>query len=112
MEKMIASTQLAALDHNNNVNRDQKYKVKEEPQFCVAYSKANKRFVAKAVKNERNYDYIKEIVTEIIKRSAEETKATRKKRLKRQSTLQIAPLERPSREEVIQKSTSFKQIKL
>lgn len=60
MEKMIAGTQLAILDHNNNVNREQKYSIDEEgakiPLFKIAYSKPNRRYGAKIIKEDKSYD--------------------------------------------------------
>ncbi|XP_057294360.1 uncharacterized protein LOC130622919 [Hydractinia symbiolongicarpus] len=116
MEKMIGGTQLAILDHNNNVDRAQKCTTDEEgekiPPCRVAYSKPNKRFVAKVVREEKNYEYLTYIVRKILKRTQLKRKATSESRLKRQCSLQIAPEERPPKEKIVEKSQQFKRIKL
>lgn len=112
MEKMLAGTQLAILDHNHNVDREQKCKVDEEgvetPLFKVAYSKPNKRFVAKVVKVDKDYSYLSHITRKILKRAEVKRKASKRSRLKRQLPLKIAPDDRPARAEIIEKSTKYK----
>ncbi|XP_057308714.1 uncharacterized protein LOC130646995 [Hydractinia symbiolongicarpus] len=73
MEKMIAGTQLAILDHNN-CRREQKYQVDDEgtatPLFQIAYSKPTKRFVAKPVKEEKEIGYLFYIIQKKILRAS------------------------------------------
>ena len=50
----------------------QRYSIDEEddikPQFKISYSKSNKEFVAKSVKEEQKYDHVKYIFKKILKR--------------------------------------------
>lgn len=115
MEKMIAWTELAILGHNNNVDRAQcttDEKGKKIPLYQIAYSKPNKRLVAKVVREDKNYEYLTYIVRKILKRSQLKRKAASGTRLKRQCSLQIAPKEQPPKEEIVEKCQQFKRIKL
>lgn len=86
MEKMIAGTQLAILNHNNNCRREQKYQVDDEgtatPLFQIAYSNPTKRFVAKPVKEEKEIGYLFYIIQKIILRASSGSKASASKRKK------------------------------
>lgn len=84
-EKMISGVQLAALDHNHNIDRPQVNKnIKEGipiPRFKISYSKPSKRFVAKKVKTEKSYHYLRDIASDNYYRSQstnEEDRARRK----------------------------------
>ena len=72
--------------------------------FKIAYSKPNKRFVAKSVKEEKNYEYIKYIFRKIIKRVNAGKKSLRRNGTKRQLSLRVGPRDRPSRDEIISRS--------
>ena len=80
--------------------------------FKIAYSKPNKRFVVKSVKEEKNYEYIKYIFRKIIKRVNAGKKSSKRNGTKRQLSLRVAPRERPSRDEIIDRSQKYKRIKL
>ena len=80
--------------------------------YKVAYSKVNKRFVAKVVKEEKKLDFIRYIFRKIIKRVQESKPSTRRNGSKLQRSLKRAPEERPSREEVIENFTKYRRIKL
>jgi len=57
MEKMILGTQIAILDHHYNIDREQKQSLDDEGMpkllYSIAYSKANKRRVAKIIKEKK-----------------------------------------------------------
>ena len=80
--------------------------------YSVSYSKPNKRFVAKPVKIEKNFDYLHYITRKIFKRSEQNKKVSKQNRLKRQCSLKITPRERPPNDEVIEQSNKYKRIKL
>ena len=80
--------------------------------YKVAYSKVNKRFVAKVVKEDKNFDYIRYIFRKVLKRVQESKRSSRRNGTKRQRMLKRAPEERPSREEVIENSEKYRRIKL
>ena len=98
------------------VNVFQKYSVNEEgvrkPLYSIAWSKPNKRFVAKEIKEEKNYDYLFYILRKIIMRASTKKKVSAKKRSKRTSSFKIAPDDRPDRDEIIENSIKYKRIKL
>ena len=73
--------------------------------FRITYSKPNKRFIVKVVKEEKSYTYLHYIIRKIIVRAETKKKASKRNRLKRQLQLQIAPYERSDREEIISDST-------
>ncbi|XP_057302473.1 uncharacterized protein LOC130636657 [Hydractinia symbiolongicarpus] len=110
MEKMIAGTQLAILDHNLNVDREQETSKKAEkegnvkPIFCIAYGKPTKRFVAKKEKVAKDDNYLVDILSNIITRVEEKRKITTEKRSKCRLSLTVAPSEREDREVIIELS--------
>ena len=55
--------------------------------FKIAYSKPNKRFVAKSIKEEKNYEYVKYIFRKIIKRDNTGKKSSKRNGTKRQLSL-------------------------
>ena len=56
----------------------------------IAYSKPNKRFVAKSVKEEKNYEYVKYIFRKIIKPVNAGKKSSKRNGRKRHLSLQVA----------------------
>ena len=68
--------------------------------------------MAKVVKEEKLIDYLFYIMHKVVKRADCNKKASKKNRLKRQSSLQISPVERPDQEEIVEKSLLLKRIKL
>ena len=55
---------LAAMDHNLNLDRGNKTQIKEGqsiPRFKIAWHRYSKRFVAKAVKNNKSYEFLRKI---------------------------------------------------
>ena len=55
--------------------------------FKIAYSKPNKRFVAKSVKVEKDYEYVKYIFCKIIKRVNAGKKSSKRNGTTRQLSL-------------------------
>ena len=80
--------------------------------FKIAYSKPNKWFVAKSVKEQKNYEYVKYIFRKIIKWVNAGKRSSRKNTPKRQLSLLVAPRERPSKGEKVDRSHKNKRIKL
>ena len=64
-----------------------------KPMFKIPYSKINKSFVAKPVKEEKNYEYDKYIFRKIIRRVSVGKKSSRKNGTKSKLSLRIAPSE-------------------
>lgn len=108
---MISGAQLAALDHNHNIDRPQVHKnIKEGipiPRFKISYSKPSKRFVAKKVKTEKSYHYLRDIASDIYYRSQSNNE---KDRASRKRSICIAPIERPDREEIIELHTKYSRM--
>ena len=49
-----------------------------KPLFSIAYSKPNKRFTAKIIREDKDYDYIHYIMRKIVKRVSEKKKVSKK----------------------------------
>ena len=49
-----------------------------KPLFSIAYSKPNKRFTAKIIGEDKDYDYVHYIMRKIVKRVSEKKKASKK----------------------------------
>ena len=56
-EQMVARTQLAAIDHNFNIWRDQKTDDHGQPKFYRAFSKVTGRWTAKRLYEEKDYTF-------------------------------------------------------
>ena len=85
---------------------------KVKPLFVITYSKTNKKFTARSVKVEKDYGYIHYIMRKIVKRTRGNKKVSKRSRRIRQYLLNVRPLERPPRPEIIENSTNYKRIKL
>ena len=103
---MLARTQLAILDHNNNVNRKQAVvqngSRQGEKRYKVVCSKQCKNWVAKENKEQKSYHYIKTMMNDVLL-----TKQGHN--FDYQPVIQakcIAPISRPPKEEVIQQHQS------
>ena len=94
----------------------QRYSIDEEDDikqlFKIAYTKSNRRFVAKSGKEEKKYDHVKYIFKKILKQVNCGKKSNRRSGMKQQLSLKIAPKERPYREDIIDSSIKYKGIKL
>ena len=103
---MLARTQLAILDHNNNVNRKQAVvqngSRQGEKRYKVVCSKQCKNWVAKENKEQKSYHYIKTMMNDVLL-----TKQGHN--FDYQPVIQakcIAPIPRPPKEDVIQRHQS------
>ena len=103
---MLARTQLAILDHNNNVNRKQAVvqngSRQGEKRYKVVCSKQCKNWVAKENKEQKSYHYIKTMMNDVLL-----TKQGHN--FDYQPVMQakcIAPIPRPPKEDVIQRHQS------
>jgi hypothetical protein len=73
--QMLVRLQLAVLDHNNNLNRQEKTTVLKGPndsharvkKYRHVYSKQNKMWVSKAIKEGKSYDYVQDIMVNSLK---------------------------------------------
>ena len=92
---MVVQTQLAALDHNANVNRKQAVVINGENQgekrYNVVCPKQRKNWVAKPIKEQKSYKYVKAMMEDVLKiqegRTIEYHQASQKKC--------IAPIPKP-----------------
>ncbi|XP_044172506.1 uncharacterized protein LOC114961035 [Acropora millepora] len=99
---MKVGTMLAALDHNFNVNRPQAViqtgESQGEPRFKISWSKVSKRFGAEPVLEQKNYEYLEDMLQAALQLAASGTKAT--PRIKNRNSI-MTPEQRPSRQEII-----------
>ena len=101
---------LAALDHNLNINRGFKSGLKEGKhvgRFKIAYHTYSKRFVAKKVRKEKSYDFLRGIAVNCFYSAMDEKRPRVKSNRKR---LFVTPAERPPREEIIEQSTKYSRL--
>ncbi|XP_016127734.1 uncharacterized protein [Sinocyclocheilus grahami] len=67
---MIHASMLAALDHNNNANREQAVfqdgETVGEPKFKISWSKVHKSFRARPVAVKKNYGYMMAMVADVL----------------------------------------------
>ncbi|XP_044165775.1 uncharacterized protein LOC122949784 [Acropora millepora] len=99
---MKVGTMLAALDHNFNVNRPQAViqtgESQGEPRFKISWSKVSKRFEVEPVLEQKNYEYLEDMLQAALQLAASGTKAT--PRIKNRNSI-MTPEQRPSRQEII-----------
>ena len=105
---------LAALDNNKNTGREQKRSIihsengaiKIKSHFRVAYRKPMKKFIARKFYEKKDYVYLKEMMQKVRAKSAVEkpTKRASKRKI-------MAPKERDSRREMINRSITFCRFK-
>ena len=72
---MVARTQLAALDNNANTGRNQA-RVQEgehagQARYKMCFPKAHKRWVVKPITEKKSYNYLSNLISEVIKRCEE-----------------------------------------
>ena len=99
---MVARTQLAILDHNNNVNRSQA-EVKQgankgEKRFKLVCSKQRKNWVAKEIKTPKSTAYVEGLMEHVMQ--CKKGKKLKKYKPPKQAKC-IAPTPKPSKQEVI-----------
>ena len=74
---MIACTQLAAMDHNFNLNRSQAVTYGEDQsleRYKVVFPKSHKDWVGKPIMESTLYDYVFQIMYDVIQEKIEEHK--------------------------------------
>ncbi|XP_049916276.1 uncharacterized protein LOC126399954 isoform X1 [Epinephelus moara] len=109
---MIHASMLAALDHNNNANREQAAlqdgENVGEPKFKISWSKVHKRFRAKPVAVQKDYGYMKAMVADVLSSVSDSNHGMD---IRLNQTHIMAPPERPSRSHIISKTQQFSRIK-
>ncbi|XP_031565198.1 uncharacterized protein LOC116300461 [Actinia tenebrosa] len=109
---MIAGTELAALDHNHNANRKQATGQGEEEEvifrYRIGWSKVFKKYTAKPVLQNKDYSYLKDITAKVLVRVDKGECGLENTVVPPQT---LAPAEKPSREEVIEKRKLFARFK-
>ena len=106
---MLARIQLAALDHNHNVDREQATTASGSKQYKVVYPKATKKWVAKPIAEPKKYNYLQEIVSSVIQKRLAETQPLSKHKAQCPPVslpMNISGCEKPPKEEVISKTRS------
>ena len=71
---MVARTQLAALDNNANTGRQAVIKSGEragEARYKLCFPKANKRWVVKPIKEKKSYQFLSDLLSEVLSRNLE-----------------------------------------
>ncbi|XP_052767015.1 uncharacterized protein LOC128207876 [Mya arenaria] len=102
LEGMIARTQLAALDHNHNVNRAQATvktgSRKGEKRFRTEFSKLSKSWIAKKMYEKKSYEYLEILMEKTLE--TEKLNCTRPNR--RSLPPNISRNEKPRKEIIVQ----------
>ena len=100
---MVARTQLAVIDHNSNTGRNQatvtRGKNKGEKKYKLVFPKGQKKWVAKPIKIEKSYSFVQDLMESVffMKNDTTDDEDVTTSCLPKN----IAPIPRPSREEVI-----------
>ena len=68
---MVARTQLAALDNNTNTGHSQAVIKSGEGQYKLCFPKANKRWVVKPIKEKKSYQFLSDLLSEVLSRNLE-----------------------------------------
>ncbi|XP_057311946.1 uncharacterized protein LOC130649632 [Hydractinia symbiolongicarpus] len=107
-DHMVMGAYLAALDNNFNCQRTQAIIQSGEqlgkPRFKIAWRKPTKKLIARTVFEKKNYEYLKVMMISAYKRAAKREKHRSRKRI-------MAPKERASRDEIIEKKTKMARFK-
>ena len=108
---MVARTHLAVIDHNSNTGRKQatvtRGKNKGNIKYKLVFPKGQKKWVAKPVKTRKSYSFVEDLMEAVF--SFEDTKTDDKDTTDDEDNTttpatiskNIAPIPRPSREEII-----------
>ena len=100
---MVARTQLAVIDHTSNTGRNQatvtRGKNKGEKKYKLVFPKGQKKWVAKPIKIEKSYSFVQDLMESVffMKNDTTDDEDVTTSCLPKN----IAPIPRPSREEVI-----------
>jgi hypothetical protein len=106
---MLARIQLAALDHNHNIDREHATTTDGRKRYKVVYPKATKTWVAKPIAKPKNYNYIDDIVSSVIQKRSIETQPLREHKAQHPPVplpMNISGCQKPPKEEVIAKTKS------
>lgn len=105
-EGMYARTQLAVLDHNSGIGRNQASKEDGTLRYKTQYSKVTEQWVVKEIRESKDKSYLTEIIEEIKQPSEGDIRENKKLE---QIPQNIAPSKNPGKEELIKsKITRFK----
>ncbi|XP_045184343.2 uncharacterized protein LOC123542510 [Mercenaria mercenaria] len=108
MAVMNARTQLAALDHNFNVNRSQatikKGQRKGEARYRTECPKMSKEWVAKKVYEEKSYEHVHKLMDRAV--FSLQNNHLPERPVKRSLPKNISGTEKPNKEEIIRKRVS------
>ncbi|XP_063060604.1 uncharacterized protein LOC134453783 [Engraulis encrasicolus] len=103
---MVHASMLAALDHNNNANREQAvYQDGEsvgEPKFKISWSKVHKRFRARPVAVPKGYGYMKTMMEDVMSAVSDTNLVTRESQRH-----VMAPQDRLPRSQIIAQARQF-----
>lgn len=102
---MQARLQLAALDHNHNVDRDLAKDKDDNPIVRQVFSKARKDWILRQVYDKKQYGYLDELLTKIIARRHDVTVRMDESTVTKPRK-NIATTERPDRQCAIQQKYS------
>ncbi|XP_071992171.1 uncharacterized protein [Engystomops pustulosus] len=108
-DSMVARTELSALDHNYNVGRRQAtargFDGEEKEKYRVEYSKARRSWVVKKLYEPKSNEFLKPILNDVLGAVAGE-KLFHWESARGILPVNIAPVEKPCKEELIQKFKS------
>ena len=65
-EGMVVRTQLAALDHNFNVNRHQSKTKTGQERYKVQFSRHKGDYVAKKIYDRKSYGYVEKLMADVV----------------------------------------------
>lgn len=105
---MVARTQLAVIDHNSNVKRQQalvkRGKNMGAKRYNVVFPKGKKKWVVKPIMEDKSYSFVKELMKEVLMYSnnRKRTKSTKPSTIPKN----IASLPKPSKDDIISKHKS------
>lgn len=99
---MVARTQLAVMDHNHNVNREQAVLKKGanqgEKRFNVVCPKQRKNWVAKPIREPKSYEYVKSMMQDVLVKVRQNVNYDYKPTVQAKC---IAPIPKPPKQEII-----------
>lgn len=104
-EGMLARNELAALDHNNNLHRQQAVTTSGELRYKIVYPKGRKDWVAKPISEDKSYAYIDNMLQTVLEARRDPSLEFLSSRIPSLPP-NIAPTPRPPKEDIIQKHQS------
>ncbi|XP_076128204.1 uncharacterized protein LOC143109377 [Alosa pseudoharengus] len=112
-DSMRARTELAIIDHNINIGREQKTTLEGKPQYKYMYTKTTQQWVAKPVYEPTSQDFRKDLMKDVLKLREEKSLEPwpRPPPRPRRLLQNIAPVPRPDPSELVaQRLSRFKQL--